>query len=227
MKKILLAGLGLFLVSVVYGGTVRDVKGSVELLVQNKWTAAVVGQEVADGTKIMTGVGSSITVDTKGGYFTVKELSMATYGEKTTDKQVDQKVALDVGKVRVRFKKLDGVKSSFKVSTPKGTASVRGTEKDIGYYPGAGMTVFVVEGSVDVTDNSGSSFIAGQNQQSGVGNNGEIYGDNDNGEDNSGYNNQFGDNDADTAGGQVGDLMDQGPGQQADRPDDTVDLEKL
>jgi hypothetical protein len=144
----------------------------------------------------MTSVNSTIRIDNRTGHFIVKELSMVTYHEKSTDKQLDQRLSIEVGKVRVRFAKAQNIRSSFKVQTPKGTASVRGTEEDVSYYPSAGMDVNVIEGNIDVGDNNGNSFGASGGENGGVGNNGNLYGDTDNNQNDSGYNGQFGDDDS-------------------------------
>ncbi len=180
----------------LYAGKVRTVAGSVDVLEGGKWVRARQGMEIRDNTKIMTGMDSSITIDGKAGTVTVRELSMVTYGEKSTDKSVDQKVDLSIGKVRVRFTKARGIRSSFKVQTPKGTASVRGTEKDVFGYPVSGFGVNVLSGGADISDNYGNSFLAGAGEQGGVGGDGGLFGDGDINGGDAGFGNQFGDDDA-------------------------------
>jgi hypothetical protein len=196
MKKTLIGIIIAALAVPLFAGTVKTVKGDVDVLIGGKWQKASVGMEVGDSAKIMTSVNSTIRIDNQTGHFIVNELSMVTYHEKSDSKKLDQNVSIDVGKVRVRFTKATGIKSSFKVQTPKGTASVRGTEEDVSYYPGSGMDVDVLEGEVDVGDNNGNSFGAGQGENGGVGQNGGLYSDTDNNQDDSGLNNQFGDDDS-------------------------------
>ena len=81
---------------------------------------------------------------------------------------MDIKVTSEIGKVKVKFKKVEGIKSSFKIQTPSGTASVRGTEEEVSYFPGIGMHVVVIEGIIDVIDNAGQSLPTYQDENSGV-----------------------------------------------------------
>lgn len=205
MKKLFVSLVITALSVPLFAGTVRQVRGDVDVLIGGRWQKAAVGMEVGDNTKIMTSVSSSIRIDNRTGHFIVKELSMVTYQEKTTEKALDQKVSIEVGKVRVRFTKAQNVRSSFRVQTPRGTASVRGTYEDVSYYPSAGMNVDVLEGLIDVGDNNGNSFGAGGGENGGVGNNFNLFSDTDNNQDDSGYNGQFGDDD--TQNGSYGDIL--------------------
>ena len=62
-----------------FAGIVKEIKGSVDLLVGEKWKPAAVGMEIKDNTKIMTGMDALITIEVKGGLFTVKELSLVKF----------------------------------------------------------------------------------------------------------------------------------------------------
>lgn len=171
----------------LYAGTVLEVSGSAEAFIGGKWTAITKGMKIPDGSKIMTGVASSVKIETVGGFFEIKELSQATFSEKVDEKTADHKVALDVGRVRVRFVKPQGVKAGFRVTTPKGTASVRGTEEEVSYRPGFGMETTVFEGSIDVIDNAGLGFISLQGQEGGVNELGKLVDPTDGLEDEFGY----------------------------------------
>lgn len=195
MKKTLFLLTVLFMAVPLFAGTVKSVKGDVDVLVGSKWQKASVGMDVGDNSKIMTGISSTVRIDNKTGHFIVKELSMVTYHEKVTDKAIDQKISIDVGKVRVRFSKAKSVQSSFKVQTPKGTASVRGTEEDVGYYPLLGMSVEVIEGLIDLADNNGNGGAFGQGENGGVGQDGEMYGNSDLNEEFAGILDMFSDDD--------------------------------
>jgi hypothetical protein len=206
MKKFLVFILAALVASPLFAGKVKDVNGSVDILQGGKWVKAREGMEIGDSTKIMTGMNSTITIDGKAGTVVVKELSMITYGEKTTAKSVDQKVDLAIGKVRVKFVKARGIQSSFKVQTPKGTASVRGTEKDVFSFPIAGFGVNVVTGAVEVYDANGNVIVSFQGENAGVGGDGELFGDSDLNEDLSGFADQFGDDD--TMNDSLDDILD-------------------
>jgi len=195
MKRLLMVISAVAIANIMSAGTIKEVSGSVDLLINDKWTPAKVGTEIKDNTKIMTGMSADLKVDTKGGTFEVKELSMVSFHETSTDKTSDQKISIDVGKVKVHFTKIQGIQSSFKVQTPKGTASVRGTEEEVGYFPSLGMQVFVLEGSIDVADQNGSSFIADQGQKANVTSGGDLQGQNDLNSDKTGQNDTKTDND--------------------------------
>lgn len=195
MKKFTVLLFILAFVNVMSAGTVKELAGSVDALIKDKWTPVKIGQEILDGTKIMTGLGASVKVETKGGFFVVNELSMVAYSENITDQNADHKVAISVGKVKVRFSKIQGIQSSFKVQTPKGTASVRGTEENVSYFPSSGMSIEVIDGHIDVIDPSGSSFTAGAGQNAGVNHSGGLFGQSDVIQNGNGYSDQFSDND--------------------------------
>lgn len=169
---VILLSAGLF--NFLFSGTVTEIQGKVDVLIQDKWQPAQVNMEIKENTKIMTGVNSSLKVETDGGFFLVKELSMVTYNESQSANATDHKIEIDVGKVKVRFAKAEGIKSTFKVQTPKGTASVRGTEEDVVYYPVSGMKVEVVEGIIDVGNNAGHSFSASRGESAGIKSDGKM-----------------------------------------------------
>jgi hypothetical protein len=191
--KLLIAGLILICINtVLFAGKVVEVKGDAELMVNGSWTKAAADMTVADGTKVMTGVGGSIKIQAPVGYFIVNEMSIVTYSEKTSQGKADQSVSVDVGKIRVRYDKVAGIQSTFKVQTPKGTASVRGTEEDVGYYPVSGLKLDVIEGSVNIVDNNGNSFNSSTGESSGVSTGGDIYGESDVVQGDVGYYDSFG-----------------------------------
>ena len=207
MKRIyIVLALSFLVTGILFGGTIKELKGSVEVMIDNKWQPAKEGMEVPDGVKIMTSVNSSAKISGKVGYFIVKEMSVVTYSEKDNGQKVDQSVSIDVGKVRVRYDKVEGIKSTFKVQTPKGTASVRGTEKDVSYFPNSGMKIVVIEGLVDVIDNQGNGFMASVGETAGVSSDGEIFGSDDLAEDTSGLNNAWSDDD--TQNSAINDITD-------------------
>jgi len=195
MKKLFISGIMLLMCQLMFGGVVKEISGSVDVLIDGKWQKAALNMEIKDGTKIMTGLKSSVKVETKGGYYIVKELSLATFNELSTDKSYDQKISLDMGRVRVRFEKIKDVKSTFRVQTPRGTASVRGTEKEIGYNSFSGMDVLVIKGFIDIFDNSGNNLTAGEGQEGGVDENGNLNGNANYIDNKLGIGNEYGDDD--------------------------------
>lgn len=172
MKSLILVLAGLFVAGAVYGGTVTQVSGDVDCLIGGSWTSAYVGMEISDGTKIMTGLDAELKVSTTGGAYVVEELSMVTFNEETSEEATDQNLDLELGTVDVEFKRASGLSMSFSVSTPKGTASIRGTRERVSYFPSSGMNVQVLLGEIGVYDLAGNSIGVSEGQSAGVGANG-------------------------------------------------------
>lgn len=147
-----------------YAGTIESVTGKVDVMIGGAWKTATVGMTIADGTKIMTGMDSSVKIKTTGGFFQVKELSMVTFREQTAENTSHQQVQVNMGTVNVQFQRVQGANTSFQVQTPRGTASVRGTWEEVTYYPMTGMSVTVIEGSIIVIDLNGNSLTLSQDQ---------------------------------------------------------------
>jgi|GEM_PF-2185942 len=195
MKYAFIILSAVFAFGLSYGGMVTEISGKVDILSGDKWQKAVLAMEVKTGDRIMTGMNSSIRVETEGGFFEVKELSMVTFSEARTSTSHDQKLTLDTGKVRVRFSKIIGVQSSFKVQTPRGTASVLGTEEEVGYSSLNGMSVYVIDGQVVAANNNGNSLGIDRGGHGGVSAKFMLYGNFDYIYSESGGNAPFGDND--------------------------------
>jgi hypothetical protein len=147
-----------------YAGTIESLTGKVDVMINGAWKTATVGMTIADGTKIMTGMDSTVKIKTTGGFFQVKELSMVTFREQTAENTSHQQVEVDMGTVNVQFQRVQGANTSFRVQTPRGTASVRGTWEEVTYYPMTGMSVTVIEGSIIVVDLNGNSLTLSQDQ---------------------------------------------------------------
>ncbi len=156
-----------------YAGKVKSVKGDVKAMIGGKWQTAKTGMQINDGTAIMTGFSSSVVITYGAGEFKLKELSKATYTEKTKDDKTKSGVNLELGKVKVKYdKQASQGKIGFTVQTPDGSASVRGTEELVMYFPDKGMTVIVLIGEVSIENISGivgSLFVGQEAQSSGLG----------------------------------------------------------
>lgn len=195
MKLIVSAVMTALFFVLSYGGTVKDMSGKVDVLSGDKWQKASLSMEINNGDKIMTGINSGVRVETAGGFFEVKELSMVTFREANYSGSHDQKLTLETGKVKVRFSKAAGEQSTFKVQTPRGTASVLGTEEDVGYRSFEGMTVDIIDGHVGIYDNQGNGFAAGRGEHGGVADSQGLFGNFDNIYSGLDQNNPFTDND--------------------------------
>ncbi len=140
----------------MWAGTVQSISGDAMADLGKGWTPVKVGMKIPNGTDLMTGFDSKIVIKYGAGEFTVDELSQVTFKEKTSKNRVDNELDLKLGKVRVKYQKLQSRKeTSFKVTTPRGSASVRGTEEEVLYFPDFGMKVRVLIGHVDVRSRAG------------------------------------------------------------------------
>jgi hypothetical protein len=195
MKQVISVALITLFFGLTHGGTIKDMTGKVDILGGDKWQKAALSMEIKNGDKIMTGINSSVRVETAGGFFEVKELSIATFKEANFAGSHDQKISLETGKVKVRFSKVAGEQSSFKVQTPRGTASVLGSEEDVGYTSFGGMTVDVIDGHIGIFNNQGNGFAAGRGEHGGVAGSQGLFGNFDNIYTGLDQNNPFSDND--------------------------------
>jgi len=143
----------------MYGGEVVSVVGDVKAFVGQKWVALNKGSTLASGTKVMSGVKSEAQIKSPNGIITIKPMTLVTYEEKTTTEGTETTVGLKNGIVEVKYTKPPKGKAEFRVQTPKGTASVRGTEERVSYSVVEGMRLTVISGHVEVV---GRQLLAGQ-----------------------------------------------------------------
>lgn len=134
---------------VLYAGEVVSVQGDVRAFVDKTWQVVKKGDKIASGTKIMTGVKSQVEIQSPYVRCVVKPMSLVTYTEKVAGQNVSTDVNLKTGTVEVKYNKPPQGKVEFRVQTPKGTASVRGTEEVVSYNSIEGMRVTVLSGHVE------------------------------------------------------------------------------
>jgi len=175
MKKLMLTLMAVLMTAPLFAGKVVTVRGKADMLRNGKWTAIKKGMVIKNNTRIMTGMRGYVRVKERFGTFSVRELSMLTYHEKSGKKSNFQKVNLKIGHVRVSFKRIKGIKAGFKVRTPQGTASVRGTEQLVSFVPGQGMNVQVIHGIVQVLNNQGSGIPTSLGQNLGIDPQGNLH----------------------------------------------------
>jgi hypothetical protein len=160
-----------------------SVKGTVAYRDGRNWVPLKVNQVLKEGSRISTGANSSaeIRLNRLNHTVTVKPLSMIQVFSKESATSTDTHIGLKRGGVNARVPRDSNVKTVFKVSTPVATSSVRGTEENIGYGPGTGMTVEVVSGEIEGKNRLGkSNNISGRQkftQEKGKGKPGHILGD--------------------------------------------------
>jgi len=137
--------------------TVKAVKGTVGVMEARKLTPVSVGMKLKDDAMVVTGANSEVTMQVNNGIITLKSLTTARLsGVKVTPTSSTAAIALRGGTVVSEVKQITGLKTSFTVTTPVGTSSVRGTTHTISYSPSRGMEVAVASGVVAVASNRGA-----------------------------------------------------------------------
>lgn len=127
------------------------VKGVAGYLSGGKLQALSVGMGLSNDATVVTGANSELTIQINNGTVTFKSLTTAKLsGISLSSSASTADVALRSGTVVSDVKQIQGLKTSFTVSTPVGTSSVRGTTHSVSYSRERGMTVSVAAGVVDV-----------------------------------------------------------------------------
>ncbi len=151
--------------------TVQAVKGTVGVMEAKKLTPVKAGMKLKDDAMVVTGANSEVSLLVNNGTITLKSLTTAKLrGVSITKSDSKADVALRSGTVVSDVKQIIGLKTSFTVTTPVGTSSVRGTRHTISYSPGRGMRVAVASGVVAVRSvrsaskpvSGGQTFAEGQ-----------------------------------------------------------------
>lgn len=120
------------------------------------------GMQLKEGTKIQTGAQSKAVLDIDGHILTIKPLTLIKVYKNTAAKgESTNSIGLSYGSVNAKVKKLPQVKTSFLITTPVATSSVRGTEQDTSYGPGFGMQVTVPEGELVVQSDGENKKVSG------------------------------------------------------------------
>ncbi len=162
---------------------VISLSGTVAYRDGRNWIPLKVNQVLKEGTRISTGANSSaeIRLNKLNHTITVKALSMIQVFSSESAVETDTHIGLKRGGINARVPRDSNVKTVFKVSTPVATSSVRGTEQNVGYGPGSGMSVQVVSGEIEAKNRIGkSNSIAGRqkfSQEKGKGKPGNILSD--------------------------------------------------
>lgn len=130
---------------------VLAIKGVAGYLSGGKLQPLSVGMALSNDATVVTGANSELTVQINNGTVTFKSLTTAKLGGISLSSSASTAdVALRSGTVVSDVKQIQGLKTSFTVSTPVGTSSVRGTMHSVSYSRERGMTVSVAAGVVDV-----------------------------------------------------------------------------
>jgi hypothetical protein len=140
--------------------TVTSVKGQAKFKTGNQWVALTQGTKLAEGSKISTGINSNVVLNINGDTITIKPMTMVKVEENSvTSTESNTRLGLKRGGLNARISKLKTLKTSFKITTPVATSSVRGTEEEVFYGPGMGMIIKVIEGEILAQNNFGASNL--------------------------------------------------------------------
>lgn len=133
---------------------VTEVTGQVELMTaQGERRQAVPGDRlVSVGDRLLTGANSSarLEIDQKAGYVSVAEnsqLRVQTLSITTTGGRVTE-IAVTLGQVRLRIRRLTNPDTRIEIHTPAGVSGVRGTDFGVAVQPNGQTGVATREGSV-------------------------------------------------------------------------------
>lgn len=128
---------------------VVSVKGQAAFKTGNQWNQLRSGMGLPVGAKVSTGADSTVVLKIDDHTVTIKPLSMMKIYENSVKKEErNTRIGLRRGSIRARVSREKRIRTTFKVSTPVATSSVRGTEEEISYGPNNGMVVRVIEGNV-------------------------------------------------------------------------------
>lgn len=140
--------------------TVVSIKGNARYKAGNQWLPLAPGIKLAEGTKISTAVRSEVALKVNGDDLIVRQMTMIKIEQNLLSaNQSNSTIGLKRGGLNAKIARDRKVKTSFKVSTPVATSSVRGTWEEISYGPGMGMVIKVIEGEILAENRFGASNL--------------------------------------------------------------------
>ncbi|HPH02901.1 MAG TPA: FecR family protein [Spirochaetota bacterium] len=153
--------------------TVVQVQGRVSIRsgASGPWVTARSGMTLPEGASITTGYQSAVTlrIAPTGSVVRLNQfttVSVASLGQ--SGNTVNTTLKLKMGTVRAVVRNTVNERSSFVVSTPVATASVRGTIPEISHFPDSGTRIAYIEGSGYVSNKKGRLQLLARNQRSTV-----------------------------------------------------------
>jgi hypothetical protein len=138
--------------------TVESTKGDVAYKKGKQWVPVTKGLTLEEGTKISTGMKSWAVINIENSSVRVEQLTMMKiFQNKLTADSQDTHIGLKHGSLKARVNRIGTLKTSFKITTPVATSSVRGTFEVVSYGPKSGMVIQVLEGTVQGGNRRGVS----------------------------------------------------------------------
>lgn len=153
--------------------TIIETNGTVDVKpdATSGWQSASVNMVIRDGARISTGLNSWVKLSfANGSELRINALTQYTVNSmSSTSDRVSSSGTLRLGSVEAHVLSSGSTRSDFSVSTPRGTASVRGTVFTVSYSPENGISVFCDSGSVDLITLNNSIVNVDGNQGANVG----------------------------------------------------------
>ncbi len=180
-KSIFVMAVLICLMISISGFTAKIVSttGKVSIQRDGDFKRAKKGMKLKEGDIIVTGSRSALLIRLKdNSTIEVHALSILKLdllqglasrpGQSKKRKKYRVKLKLKIGGIRANVPVVKGLKKKFQVQTPKGTASVRGTEKLVRYSQDRGIQLTVTRGIVLLETNlgSGKSVRKGERSES-------------------------------------------------------------
>jgi len=138
--------------------TVTYVKGSVAYKTGRNWKTLRTGMNLLPGTKISTGIRSRAVIYLNRHKVYIRPLTMIKiYRHSYRKLRSTTRIGLRRGSIRARVSRSRRIRTSFRISTPVATSSVRGTEQIVSYGPNRGMRIIVVSGVIEGTGRNGAT----------------------------------------------------------------------
>ncbi len=137
---------------------VESVNGEVAYKKSKQWLPLTKGLVLEEGTKISTGMKSWADIKIEDCTVRIEQLTMMKiFRNKLTADSQNTHLGLKHGSLKTRVTRIGTLKTSFKITTPVATSSVRGTWREDFYGPRTGHTVRVFEGTVLAENNHGNT----------------------------------------------------------------------
>ena len=139
---------------------VEATKGEAAYKSGNQWLPLTKGLSLEEGTKISTGVKSWALINIDGDSLRIEQLTMMKiYKNQVTANNKNTHIGLKHGGLKARITKIGTLKTSFKITTPVATSSVRGTTENNWQGSKSGNIVNVPEGRLEMEDRNGNSYF--------------------------------------------------------------------
>lgn len=155
-----IAALIFFAISASAEIRVVSVKGTAAYKKGGQWTPLQAGAVLDVGTKVSTGVRSTVVINVNRHTVTVYPLTIMKISESMeTNNSSRTNIGLRRGAVRTKIAHDARIKTVFKVSTPVATSSVRGSEQLTMSGPTMGAHIFVLGGGFEAQGLNGGPML--------------------------------------------------------------------